>query len=88
MFGTRKPKPILRPIEIQYFPSGRGWGRPICKGFTTSVSAAMGIAARHIARLDWYPRAVIIDREKGIIVCKMWLTSEGIRIEETVQPRR
>lgn len=82
MARWKATKGLVRPIEIQYFIGGRAWGRPISKGFTTSVQAARGVAAKHIAREDWYPKAVIIDRRKGKIVCKMWMAADGIKIEE------
>ena len=79
----KRARQISRRYEIQYFPSGQGWGRPIAKGFTDSLQGARGTVARHIAREDYYPRAAIIDRHNLKIVLKMYRTTEGhIHIKE------
>lgn len=66
-----------RRYEVAYYPPGRGWGRHIAKGFGDNLINLRGRVAWHLAKGDYYQRAIIFDRREGRAVVKLWLTEAG-----------
>lgn len=73
---------IKRPIGIYYMYNSRftDIAKSSKRGFTSSLINAIGIASYHIARDDYYPKAVIVDRERMIILRILNRTDSGISI--------
>jgi hypothetical protein len=78
---ARRKDSFTRPFAIVYYHTtgGMSWNPKMiaAKGTTTSLVNARGRVAMHIAREDYYPRAIILDRRTGKIVTRMWRQTDG-----------
>lgn len=86
MFGKNKSKKqeIKKAYGIYYLYDGRmiDIRKASKRGFSISLINAIGIASYHIARDDYYPKAIIVDRNAERIVRILNRTATGITIIE------
>ena len=80
--NKKKQQEIKRQFGIYYMYSSKFTDikKASKRGFSTSIEGAIGIAAWHIARDDYYPKAVIVDRYSLKIIRILNRTVEGISI--------
>jgi hypothetical protein len=79
----KQKKQIVRRYEVRYYYDTRHVHRkPFAMGWSSTLVGLKGTIARHLARDDYYPKAVIVDRVRNVVLFTITRTKDGITITE------